>query len=445
MSDKIRKNGFFYIISLSCIFCYFFTFNLDTPLFDDDLYLSSHQTFSTLYQQAVGDYFSWNGRAVGQTLWRLLVSNNQIIISVVISIVSILLLVIMYSFSRKETEVKAGHLWLVFLSTMFFAPVVGQTMFWRAGVGNYLFTTFIILLFIFPYYQWYQGRSIKRTLYILPVLSVIAGWSSENTSGGGILIVLLFMFTGFFLKKLTFNIWQFINLFSYLVGYFFLVLAPGNSIRTASQMPTWWLKQSIFSHFKSGFILVTKSLYHHYLLLIIVLFVLSLYVIYKYGVKEFILPAIWLIGGFSTIYALSLAPIGQDGGRSFFGGTIFLIIALLNLLFIILSQLDWETSRISATGVLIFSLLLAAGGIYRVGRGAVDAHYFNNAVRERYAVLDKERGSQDVVYVDRLSYYPKTKFSVGYQLEEISAKDAFIFPNAGYNIHFHLKGILLDE
>ncbi|MBS9335791.1 DUF6056 family protein [Fructobacillus papyrifericola] len=312
MSDKIRKNGFFYIISLSCIFCYFFTFNLDTPLFDDDLYLSSHQTFSTLYQQAVGDYFSWNGRAVGQTLWRLLVSNNQIIISVVISIVSILLLVIMYSFSRKETEVKAGHLWLVFLSTMFFAPVVGQTMFWRAGVGNYLFTTFIILLFIFPYYQWYQGRSIKRTLYILPVLSVIAGWSSENTSGGGILIVLLFMFTGFFLKKLTFNIWQFINLFSYLVGYFFLVLAPGNSIRTASQMPTWWLKQSIFSHFKSGFILVTKSLYHHYLLLIIVLFVLSLYVIYKYGVKEFILPAIWLIGGFSTIYALSLAPIGQD-------------------------------------------------------------------------------------------------------------------------------------
>ncbi|MBS9335792.1 hypothetical protein [Fructobacillus papyrifericola] len=115
------------------------------------------------------------------------------------------------------------------------------------------------------------------------------------------------------------------------------------------------------------------------------------------------------------------------------------------MLFIILSQLDWETSRISATGVLIFSLLLAAGGIYRVGRGAVDAHYFNNAVRERYAVLDKERGSQDVVYVDRLSYYPKTKFSVGYQLEEISAKDAFIFPTAGYNIHFHLKGILLDE
>ncbi|WP_428221966.1 DUF6056 family protein [Fructobacillus fructosus] len=50
------------------MFCYFIIFNLDTPLFDDDLYLSAHQTFGTLYQQAVGDYFSWNGRAVGQTM-----------------------------------------------------------------------------------------------------------------------------------------------------------------------------------------------------------------------------------------------------------------------------------------------------------------------------------------------------------------------------------------
>lgn len=286
----------------------------------------------------------------------------------------------MYSFSRKGTEVKAIQLWLVFFSTMFFSPVIGQTMFWRAGVGNYLFTTVLILLFIFPYYQWFQGRSFKKICYILPALSLIAGWSSENTSGGGILIVLLFMFTGFFLKKLPFNVWQFINLFSYLVGYLFLILAPGNSLRTASQMPTWWLKLSIFSHFKFGFVLVTKSLYHHYLLLIIVLFVLSVlsvYVIYKYGVKEFILPAIWLIGGFSTIYALSLAPIGQDGGRSFFGSTIFLIIALLNLLFIILSQLNWKTRRIPAVAILIFSLLLAVGGLYKVGRGAVDTPYFN--------------------------------------------------------------------
>lgn len=43
------------------IFSYFYLLSIDTPSYDDDLYISNHQTIATLFQQAYNDYFncSW--------------------------------------------------------------------------------------------------------------------------------------------------------------------------------------------------------------------------------------------------------------------------------------------------------------------------------------------------------------------------------------------------
>ncbi|MFC4760724.1 DUF3329 domain-containing protein [Fructobacillus durionis] len=422
-------------------FIYFLVMNLDTPLFDDDLYVSSHQTFVSLYNQAHADYFGWNGRAVGQTLWRLLIASQGIGASLAIAVVSVGLFWLIGKFAKNSSTKNWAILLLSFSSVMAFAPVIGQTMFWRAGAGNYLMTTVLILLFILPFYQWYHKKISfsSNWWYLLPVFAFIAGWSNENTAGGGLLAVLLYLVLGKYWKQLKWAVSQALSVIGFIIGYAFLVLAPGNSARTHAQMPAWWFDQSTFTHFKTGFKEVTKSLYHGYLALLLLLLVLTVLVILYKGWAKVIESTLFTIAGLATIYVLSFAPMGQDGGRSFFGGSIFLIIALVRLLATLFEGKQVKTRYIAGA----FAFCIIALGLYRVAVGTVDAHKSNQAIRERYEVLDSKKSSREVVKVPKLSYYPQKKFAVDYQLEELSSNQTDIFPNTGYNVHFDLQGILL--
>ncbi|MCO0831676.1 DUF6056 family protein [Fructobacillus sp. W13] len=447
MLKTFIKKNWGYALLLIFSFVYLLGMNLDTQLFDDDLYINGPQTLSALYNQAYGDYMGWNGRAVGQTFWRILVANQGMVTSLLVSAVSILFLVVATKMAKVDSKmVKSWQAYLVFFATfLFFAPVIGQTMFWRAGAGNYLFTTTLILLFVLPFYQWYKENPVNQKWgwYLMPVLGFVAGWSNENTSGGGLFLVLFFMLVGRFYKQLKWTWMQLISIIFYLVGYGFLVSAPGNKVRTHAQMPDWWFEQSTFTHFKTGFIAVTKSLYHQYLLLLALLVILTVVVFFLKGYKSVIESTAFFAAGMATIYVLSLAPIGQDGGRSFFGGVVFLLIALVKLLLILAS--DLSLNKLWRVGTIAFAALLILGSGYKLVRGTVDAHKTNNALRERYVELDKLRGSKKVISVKKLSYYPQKKFAVSYQLEELNSTDSQMFPNSGYNIHYDLKGIVLDK
>lgn len=417
--------------------------NIDTPLFDDDLYINKKQNFVSLFNQAYGDYFNWNGRVVGQTLWRLLVANQGIVTSLAISVTSIGLVALISYYSSEKSYFNWNGLILSFFALMAFSPVIGQTMFWRAGVGNYLMTTVLILFFVLPFYRWSRGQfdSLSKIWFLLPLFAFIAGWSNENTAGGGLLLALLFILIGRFLNRIKTSLRQFIVILAYLLGYAALVLAPGNSIRTHSQMPNWWFMQSTFMHFRNGFVAVSQSLYHGYLLLIILLVLLTITMLILKGWQSIVYSSCFIIAGIASIYALSLAPLGQDGGRSFFGGTVLLIIALVKLLLDLSDNIELKLPRYLIFMMIFFVCVL---GMARTTVGTIDAHRANVAIRERYALLSKYSGNSSVVKVPKLSYYPRKKFAVNYQLEELSTTQKDIFPNAGYNIHFDLKGILLD-
>lgn len=441
-----KKSKIISIISLSLLFMFFYLLNFHTPLFDDDLYIGQHQTLITLWNQAYADYFHWNGRAIGQTLWRILVSSNIYITSLIISLGSIITIFLLNHFGKPNQSSSYSALRIVysFSLVLLFAPVIGQTMFWRAGAGNYLLTTTLILLFILPYYQWFhQGQHhLTELSALLPLLAFLAGWSNENTSGGGLLIVLSYLLAGRYFKKLSWSKIQISSVITYLIGYLFLILAPGNAIRTKATMPPSWFEQSTFTHFKNGFKLVSKTLFHDYKMLIALILIFALVVIFQRQLENAIEGLLWFAAGLAVLYALSISPLGQDGGRSFFGGIIFMIVALLKLSTSAINHYQKKTLAY-LTGAT-FLVLLTMLGLLKGAMGTLDAIKANQALQTRYQELEKHQGSDKLVKVKPLSYYPKKSFAINYGLEELSNSDPHAFPNEGYNWHYNLKkGIIM--
>ena len=113
----------------------------------------------------------------------------------------------------------------------------GGTMLWVAGSCNYLWTSTFLTLFLVPYVHHYvTDRKAAYPVWfglLWFVLGFLAGNSNENTicwiglSGG---LYLLYVW-----KKKTLSAWMLWGLIGLGVGYFALMLAPGNVVRFHEQ------------------------------------------------------------------------------------------------------------------------------------------------------------------------------------------------------------------
>ena len=113
----------------------------------------------------------------------------------------------------------------------------GGTMLWVAGACNYLWTSTFLTLFLVPYVRHYltEGKAFYPSWFgpLWFVLGILAGNSNENTicwiglSGG---LYLLYVW-----KKKTLSAWMLWGLIGLGIGYFALMLAPGNVVRLHEQ------------------------------------------------------------------------------------------------------------------------------------------------------------------------------------------------------------------
>ena len=72
----------------------------------------------------------------------------------------------------------------------------GQTMLWICGACNYLWGSVIILGFVTLYRHFLEAPQKLRHGALAAggmfLYGIAAGWCNENTSGGGLLLVLMF-------------------------------------------------------------------------------------------------------------------------------------------------------------------------------------------------------------------------------------------------------------
>lgn len=306
--------------------------NFLTPLIADDIeYMYKTTDFSTILHDEYRQYMTWTGRSIVHIIARLFLLMPKTVFNFVNPLVYVLLTLLIYKITTKDQVVfNTFKYFLINLFIWLFVPTFGQTILWETGAANYLWGGIIVVSFLFIYHRYYnnnQELSFNRVTcnIIIAILGILAGWCNENTSGGMLLIVLGYIYLCH-RRRQPLKLWMFSGLIGGMLGLFMMVTAPGNAHRALFFERSQW---SIPHKLYSGIFTITKTLYENSLSLFILIAVLiTLGIIFKYHQERLMLSYIYLFAGFATLYVLSLSPTGLGWGRSFFGGVLFIIIAM---------------------------------------------------------------------------------------------------------------------
>ncbi|WP_288657709.1 DUF6056 family protein [uncultured Enterococcus sp.] len=330
IKETIRNNK--KILVLISAYVIMVVLNFLTPLIADDIeYMYKTSSFSSILHDEYTQYMTWTGRSVVHIIARLFLLMPKTVFNLVNPLIYVLLTLLIYKMTTKDnTTFYSFKYFLINVFLWLFVPAFGQTILWETGAANYLWGGIIVVSFLFLYHRYYEKEQelsfnpIVNSILLL-ILGILAGWCNENTSGGMILIVLGYLYF-YYQKKKPLRPWMFTGLLGAIFGLFMMVTAPGNAVRaTYFARSQWSLPRKLYS----GVFSITKTLYENSLALFVLMAVLIVLGIFFSKHKEWLrLSYIYLFAGIATIYVLSLSPAGLDWGRSFFGGVLFIIMAM---------------------------------------------------------------------------------------------------------------------
>lgn len=219
-----------------------FIFNVLTPAMSDDLFygkeVSAAGSILGLIQQEYNQYMTWSGRSVCHLILRCFLSMDKMVFNVFNSIVFVMLTLCIYWNIDHKKKYDTGVFLLVNLLLWLFGVVFRQTVLWETGACNYLWGAAIILGFLTCYrYALNHSDNLRHEAVwtvLLPVFGILAGWCNENTSGGGLLFILILLGIYCFERRGHKGIirpWMITGPAGQLTGFLFMILAPGNFIR----------------------------------------------------------------------------------------------------------------------------------------------------------------------------------------------------------------------
>lgn len=353
--EKQRKSIFYIILGVAFLTIY--AYNLLTPYLSDDYaYLIDVRQASSLWdlvRQQYGEYLSNSGRVVGQFNVRLSLSVSKQIFNVVNSGMFIALILLMYHNIRRKKQHDIFVLLLIITFLWRFAVNFGQTMLWICGSCNYLWGSVFILGFVtfYRYFLTYADKIKHPVLLAIGTFcfGVLAGWCNENTSGGCLLLVLLFAFLFRMERKRKGQKWLYPFMISGVTGIccgiFGMVMAPGVRSRGAVMAEDEYTGLvGLLSRIYKTTVTVRELFFVLLVILTIVLVLLTLQKKLK-SWKEIYTNESILFGlaFLATSYVLALIPTPAD--RAFFGAGIFLMIACLQ------GIVDVDASDIAINGV----------------------------------------------------------------------------------------------
>ena len=334
-----KWNKRFFYISILIAFGMIFIFNALTPAMSDDLFygkeVSSAGSILDIVKQEYNQYMTWSGRSVCHLILRLFLSGNKMIFNVFNSIIFVLLALLIYWSVEHKKKYDICIFVLINLFLWFFGVIFRQTILWETGACNYLWGSTIIMSFITCYRyalkNWEDLRHNALWTILLPVLGILAGWCNENTSGGGLLLVLILTGIHCYERKgIKGNIrpWMITGLVGQFVGFLFMILAPGNFIRGQFTEEEHSGIFGLISRFQKMILAVRANFF------VLLLIGLLLFVIIKCQKKSWQKVwkvsrngIIWMFIFMATCMALVLTP--EPMPRAYFGAGVFLTVGVV--------------------------------------------------------------------------------------------------------------------
>lgn len=446
--EKNRKKIFYLILVLTyiCIFTYIFL----TPYLSDDYsYMTELRDMGTgnigdVFRLAFVEYFQHGGRLVHYTNFRLfLFAPSKHIYDFVASIYFVILGLLVYANINGKKKYDIGVLMGSFLGIWLFAVRPGQTILQITGGAVYLFATVYIIGSITYYRYLLNKECIKKPILssiIMFVLALLAGNSSENNSAAIVLICLIITITEYCIMKKKspdskLSVKSFVKPYmitafaGYVIGYGILILSPGawNRVDFASD-DNYEGILGILSHIYK----ITVALKELFLPLLIVVGVLLtiLVIAGKFRSFEDIIrntAVLYLIAFFAGSYALFIISIPEY--RVFFGASIFLIVAIIQLLQDV-ATVATGTSLPKAGNMLKYAVIVSLCIVFTFS-------YFENLVNlariyreknEQVSILEDAVANENTSYVEipqlhepfdndfTMAYYPQLNQDPGFWL-----------------------------
>lgn len=337
--EKHRKQIFWLI--LAAAFVTIFVYNLLTPYLSDDYFYAcevrqAHSVWDLVKQQ-YGEYLSNSGRVVGQFNVRLSLMLGKPVFNLINSGMFLALVLLIYGNIRRKKKYDIFVLLLIITFLWKFAVDFGQTMLWICGACNYLWGTVFIMTFVILYRYFLNHPEKIRHRILLAAgaffLGVLAGWCNENTSGGGLLLVLMFSLNFWWSERKGgrkgIHAFMIAGIAGMCCGILGMVSAPG--VRNRSAVMSDGEYTGIIG-LLSRIYKITLNIRELFFTVIIITIVALIFLVLQKrlcGWKQIRNneTVLFLTAAAATSYALALAPTPMN--RAHFGAGIFLLTACI--------------------------------------------------------------------------------------------------------------------
>lgn len=392
--NKIEKIIFIVLLLIS--FGGIYIYNFLTPLLSDDILMdtSIYHSFMDVLKQEYWQYHNWNGRSVLQILTKVFTILPKNVFNFWNSLCYVATTLLIYANIKGRKKYDIFLLLLINICIWVFCVDFSQTILWLAGACNYLWGIFIILGYITLYRYYLENTSTMKYPVVAGILlfvtGVLSGWGNENTSGGMILIILLLTGKCLYENKKIEKV-MFAGLAGNVTGFLFLLLAPGNAVRSemAKVAETY---TGVEAHISRG-LKVIKSIDQHLLLYLVVICLLGTYFYYgkKHRLIEFYESSVFAFGALATAAVLILTP--EPMARAYFGANIYMMIAALQIVQMVREEdqllITLKNGGILAAAMaLLFVYVEEGANLVRIRREIT--------IRENYILEARERGESDL-------------------------------------------------
>lgn len=337
--EKHRKQIFWLI--LAAAFVTIFVYNFLTPYLSDDYFYACEvrqaKSFWDLLRQQYGEYLSNSGRVVGQFNVRLSLVFDKQVFNLVNSGMFVTLILLMYGNIRRKRKYDIFVLLLIITFLWKFAVDFGQTMLWICGSCNYLWGSVFILGFI-TFYRYFLNHpdKIKHKVFLAAgafFFGVLAGWCNENTSGGGLLLAIMFALNFWWAERKKggkgLHAFMITGIAGMCCGILGMISAPG--VRSRSAVMSDGEYSGIVGLLSRTYKITLNIRTLFFTVILITIIVLVLLVLQRKlcSLKQIRgnETVLFLIAAVATSYALALAPTPMN--RAFFGAGVFLMIGCI--------------------------------------------------------------------------------------------------------------------
>jgi hypothetical protein len=363
---KISKNtlfwGILFVIGLVCIWK---TQRAVPIMMDDEWYstiLSGEEalhSWKDIVQAQIWHYNNWGGRTVAHTIDQMILLYLSEPAADALNVAVIVMLAWLINAVVGEKRLAFVTLTVGFLHGL--NANWKMSMYWQTGACNYLYTTVIILLFLWMYLRVLEQeecKDIPGAVLWASVLGLLSGWTNENM-GPAIWVLTVLTMAVFKHEKRRIRPWMVSGSLFCLIGSVMMIIAPGNSVRSAQVASNeYGLLWQIFLRMYS----VCKGAWDYLFPVILVTAALVLVNVCVLGNRLRKSEILLLVGAVLSWGAMILSPHYPD--RAAFGTMCLLLCVAVSQAAAILKSRNSKACTLTMAGIGIFIWLR---GMYFLG------------------------------------------------------------------------------